>query len=53
MRLASLAEKASLLFVYDKLEDLELYVGKYHVELRKLLLEIESYLKKEEDQSSS
>jgi len=45
MRLASLAEKASLLFVYNKLDDLELYVGKYHVELKKLLLEIEKYLK--------
>jgi len=48
MRLASLAEKASLLFVYDKLDDLELYVGKYHVELKKLMLEIEKYLKEEE-----
>jgi len=47
MQLASLAEKASLLFVYDKLDDLELYVGKYHMELKKLTLEIERYLKEE------
>jgi hypothetical protein len=53
MRLASLAEKASLLFVYDKLDDLELYVGKYHVELKKLMLEIEKYLKGENEESSS
>ncbi len=52
MRLASLAEKASLLFVYDKLDDLKLYVGKYHVELKNLLNEIEKYLDETEGQSS-
>ena len=53
MRLAALAEKASMLFVYDKVDDLELYVGKYHVELKKLIFEIEKYLKEQKDQLSS
>jgi len=45
MRLASLAEKASLLFVYDNLDGIEMYVSNYDVELRKVLIEIQKYLK--------
>ncbi|QOR62502.1 hypothetical protein ACM66Z_03280 [Sulfurovum sp. ST-21] len=45
-RIAQLAEKISLLFVYDNLDMLPVYTGKYHVELTKLLSEIRSYLKK-------
>jgi len=44
-RLASVVEKASLLFVYDKLDDLPLYVNKYHVALKQLVEEINNYLK--------
>jgi len=52
LRLASLAEKASLLFVYDKLDDLPLYVGKYHLELKRVVGEIEKFMNNPEKQSS-
>jgi hypothetical protein len=45
-RLARLAEKISLLFVYNNLEMLSVYTGKYHIELKKALMEISAYLKK-------
>jgi hypothetical protein len=45
-RVAELAEKISLLFVYDNLDMLPVYTGKYHLELKKLFAEIENYLKK-------
>jgi ribosomal protein L7Ae-like RNA K-turn-binding protein len=44
LRLAALAEKASLLFVYDKLNDLPLYVRKYHLELKRVVDEIEKFI---------
>jgi ribosomal protein L7Ae-like RNA K-turn-binding protein len=44
LRLAALAEKASLLFVYDKLNDLPLYVRKYHLELKRVVDEIEKFM---------
>jgi len=44
LRLASLAEKASLLFVYDNLNDLPLYVRKYHLELKRVIGEIEKFM---------
>jgi hypothetical protein len=44
--IASLAEKISLLFVYDNLDMLPVYTRKYHYELKKLFHEIERYLKK-------
>jgi len=45
-RLANLAEKISLLFVYNNLDMLPVFTGKYHLELKKALMEISSYLKK-------
>ncbi|SFV89725.1 Sensory box histidine kinase/response regulator [hydrothermal vent metagenome] len=46
-RVARLAEKIGLLFVYNNLEMLPVYPGKYHLELNKLLLQIKNYLKKQ------
>ena len=43
-RLIAVVEKASMLFVYDKTDELPLYVNKYHVELQKLSTEIDRYL---------
>lgn len=40
-----LAEEMSLLFVYDKLEDLPSFTVKYHGELKKLMMAIHKYLK--------
>ena len=34
----------SLIFVYDKLDMLPIYPGRYHIELRKLVTEIKKYL---------
>ena len=45
-RIEDLAEKISLLFVYDNLDMLPVYTGKYHLELQKLFGEIDRYLKK-------
>jgi len=45
-RIAKLAEKISLLFVYDNLDMLPVYTGKYHLELKKLFNEIKRYLEK-------
>jgi len=45
-RLAKLAEKISLLFVYNNLDMLSVFTGKYHLELKKALMEISAYLKK-------
>jgi hypothetical protein len=45
-RVANLAEKISLLFVYDNLDMLPVYTGKYHLELKKLFAEIHKYLRK-------
>ncbi|AKF24520.1 hypothetical protein YH65_03290 [Sulfurovum lithotrophicum] len=45
LRLTAVIEQASMLFVYDKLEDLPLYVNKYHLELVRLVKEINKYLK--------
>ncbi len=47
--MSHLANDISLLFVYDKLDILPVYTNKYHIELKKLIIEIKSYL----DQSSS
>jgi hypothetical protein len=38
------ADRVSLLFVYDKLDTLPIYTGKYHTELKKLVTEIKKYL---------
>jgi len=45
-RIAKLAEKISLMFVYDNLDMLPVYTGKYHLELKKLFTEIQKYLQK-------
>ena len=45
-RIANLAEKISLLFVYNNLDMLPVYTGKYHLELKKLFGEIKRYLEK-------
>lgn len=47
LNLTAVIEQASLLFVYDKVDDLPLYVNKYHVELGKLVEEINKYLEKD------
>jgi len=38
------ADRVSLLFVYDKLDTLPIYTGRYHRELKKLVTEIKIYL---------
>lgn len=40
------SDAISLIFIYDKLDMLEIYPGKYHIELRKLISEIKTYLHK-------
>jgi len=45
-RMTKLAENINLLFVYENLDMLPVYTGKYHLELKKLLAEIHAYLKK-------
>ena len=40
----SLANEISLLFVYNKLDMLPVYINKYHEELRELMIEIKKYL---------
>jgi hypothetical protein len=40
-----LAETVSLIFVYNKLDILPIYPGKYHIELQKLIPEIKKELK--------
>jgi hypothetical protein len=40
-----LAETVSLIFVYNKLELLPIYPGKYHIELQKLISEIKKELR--------
>jgi hypothetical protein len=42
--LFKLAETLSLIFVYDKLDMLPIYPGKYHIELEKLTEEIKKEL---------
>ena len=44
-KIADIAEQVSLLFVYDKLDDLPVYAAKYHLELVKVMAEIKAYLK--------
>ena len=38
------SDTVSLIFVYDKLDMLPIYPGRYHIELRKLVAEIKKYL---------
>jgi len=45
-RMAGLAEKISLMFVYDNLDMLPVYIGKYHLELKRVMKEIDIYLKR-------
>jgi len=45
LRVANIAEQVSLLFVYDKIDDLPVYAAKYHLELQNLMLEIKAYMK--------
>jgi len=40
------SDAISLIFMYDKLDMLEIYPGKYHIELGKLINEIKTYLHK-------
>ena len=40
----SFADRVSLLFVYDKLDKLPVYIAKYHLELKKLIGEIKTHL---------
>ena len=44
-KIADIAEQVSLLFVYDKLDDLPVYAAKYHLELVNVMAEIKAYLK--------
>ena len=41
---ADIAARVSLVFVYDQLDTLPIYIGKYHMELEKLTKEIKVYL---------
>lgn len=38
------ANEVSLIFVYDKMDMLPIYPGRYHIELEKLILKIKKYL---------
>ena len=42
--MSDFADSVSLLFVYDKLDTLPIYTGKYHIELKNLITEIKTYL---------
>ena len=42
--MSNFAERVSLLFVYDKLDTLPIYTGKYHIELKQLITEIKGHL---------
>ncbi len=42
--MSGFADRVSLLFVYNKLDTLPIYTGKYHMELKKLITEIKVYL---------
>ncbi len=42
--MSDFADRVSLLFVYDKLDTLPIYTGKYHKELKKLITEIKMHL---------
>ena len=44
LRLASLLNKANLLFVYENQDELPLYVSRYHLALKRLKQEIEKFL---------
>lgn len=45
-RMAQLAKRIGLVLVYSKLDELNVFVNKYHVELKKLIVELSNYLKK-------
>jgi DNA-binding response OmpR family regulator len=45
-KIADIAEQVSLVFVYDKMDDLPMYAVKYHLELESLIPEIKNYLAK-------
>ena len=42
--MTSFADRVSLLFIYDKLDKLPIYIAKYHLELKKLIGEIKTHL---------
>ncbi len=42
--MSNFADVVSLIFVYDKLDILPIYPGRYHIELQKLVIEVERYL---------
>ncbi len=42
--MSNFADRVSLLFIYDKLDKLPVYIAKYHLELKKLISEIKTYL---------
>ncbi len=44
LSVADVAARVSLVFVYDQLDTLPIYVGKYHMALEKLTQEIKAYL---------
>ena len=44
--MTNFADIVSLIFVYDKLDLLPIYPGRYHIELQNLVSEIEQFLKK-------
>ncbi len=44
LSMANFANRVGLLFVYDKIDMLPTYTGKYHMELKKLITEIKMYL---------
>ncbi len=43
-KMSYFADGIKLLFVYDKLDTLPIYPGKYHMELKELIAEIKTYL---------
>jgi len=43
-KVAYIAEQVSLLFVYDKIDNLSMFMSKYHLELQKVLAEIKAHL---------
>ena len=42
--MSNFADSVSLVFVYDKLDTLPIYTGKYHIELKNLITEIKIYI---------
>jgi hypothetical protein len=51
-RMEQLAKLIEMMFVYGKLDEMKVFVNRYHLELKKLIVEISRVLKVEKDGES-